>query len=165
MKNRLFLGLLMVVLLGSWMSARADFFKFKKRVPLETVQITAEFDANSTTPTLMHLVVVFDPDLLKELGKLKGPQYFEKANDIINDHPDLLEVTEWEVAPGQVIPRQGIIIRGNAPYGGLIFARFMSAGDHRVKVGKQKHIKLRLLKDKMVIVHDDTAKKRDKKKK
>jgi hypothetical protein len=133
---------------------------FKRRLPLETVQITAEPEANNTTPVLVHLVVVFDPDLLKELGKLKGPQYFERANDIFNDHPDMLEITAWDMAPGQVAPDRSIVIRGNAPLGALVFARMMTPGDHRIKVGKKHHLKLRLTPQAMVMVPDPPARKK-----
>ncbi len=146
-----FLILLCTLLISGCGTIKSAAQYFKIKFPLQTIQITSVPDANDTMPTPIHLLIIFDKDLLAELGKLSAAKYFENAQQILNDHPDMLEVHSYEIMPGQVLPEQFVQFRNFPAEGGLLFANLVAPGEHRIKIGNQKKLKLRVQKNKINI--------------
>lgn len=114
---------------------------------IESVSIYAEPDVNQNSATAVDLVLVYNQELLKTLGRLSAASYFASSRQLLLDNPSLLDVWHWELIPGQVVedfqPTQD---KGDA-YGAYVFANYLTPGDHRVKVAPNGIVKILLLRD------------------
>lgn len=114
---------------------------------IDTVSIYAEPDANQNSAIAVDLVLVYNQDLLKTLGKMSAAAYFSSSKQLLLDNPTLLDIWHWELVPGQVVenfsPPQD---KGDA-YGAYVFANYLTPGDHRVRVAPNGVVKILLLRD------------------
>jgi type VI secretion system protein len=90
---------------------------------------------NSDNPLPVDVVWVYDEELLKELLKLSAKNWFEKKEQFKRDFPSdkAFEVWPWEWTPGQKVTVQKIPIKAKSK-GGIIFANYLTDGDHRARV-------------------------------
>lgn len=114
---------------------------------IESVSIYAEPDANQNSAIAVDLVLVYNQELLKTLGKMSAAKYFASSKQLLLDNPTLLDIWHWELVPGQIVenfkPEQD---KGDA-YGAYVFANYLTPGDHRVRVAPNGIVKIRLLRD------------------
>lgn len=114
---------------------------------IDTVSIYAEPDANQNSAIAVDLVLVYNQDLLKTVGKMSAAAYFSSSRQLLLDNPSLLDIWHWELVPGQIVedfsPPQD---KGDA-YGGYVFANYLTPGDHRVRVAPNGIVKILLLRD------------------
>lgn len=114
---------------------------------MQSVSIYAEPDANQNSAIAVDLVLVYNQELLKVVGKMSAGQYFASSKQLLLDNPSLLDIWHWELIPGQIVdnfaPPQD---KGDA-YGGYVFANYLTPGDHRVKVAPNGIVKILLLRD------------------
>jgi type VI secretion system protein len=114
---------------------------------MKSVSIFVEPDANQNSATAVDLVLVYNEELVKTIGKMSAAKYFESSSQLLLDNPTLLDVWHWELVPGQIVedfePPQE---KGDA-FGGFVFANYLTPGDHRVKVAPNGIVKILLLKN------------------
>lgn len=114
------------------------------QVFLETVSVSVDANANQDTAVAMDLLIVYEDALVNTLFKLSALEYFEKKAQILRDTPGQMDVWSWEVVPGQIIPPRPIKMTQSIPRGAIVFANYLTPGDHRVRVGKEKAILVKL---------------------
>lgn len=114
---------------------------------MQSVSIYAQPDANQNSAIAVDLVLVYNQELLKTVGKMSAGKYFASSKQLLLDNPSLLDIWHWELIPGQIVdnfvPPQD---KGDA-YGGYVFANYLTPGDHRVKVAPNGIVKILLLRD------------------
>lgn len=112
------------------------------------VKVNISENANLNSPVALDLLVVYDKGLLDELLGLSSKKWFEKREQIKLDHlkGEDLDYWGWEWVPGQKVSEQKIPLKPRAE-GGLIFARYLSPGTHRVRINPFKDISVHLLEN------------------
>lgn len=114
---------------------------------MDSVAIYTAPDANQNSAIAVDLVLVYNQELLKTLGQMSALKYFAASRQLLLDNPSLLDIWHWELVPGQVVenfsPAQD---KGDA-YGAYVFANYLTAGDHRLKVAPDGIVKILLLRD------------------
>lgn len=113
----------------------------------DSVRIQVDYDANNDSATAVDMVVVYDEALLKELLTMTSEKYFANARQLRRDFPGKLETFHWEVVPGQTIQHDNLKFKKSSPYGAVVFARYISPGDHRQSIGSQEFLAIHLMKD------------------
>ncbi|AIL13382.1 hypothetical protein IM40_07555 [Candidatus Paracaedimonas acanthamoebae] len=111
---------------------------------LKSVSISLDNDANRNSATAIELLIIYKMELLKSLIKINAADYFASSDQIKRDYPDMLEVYRWELTPGQSITDYKIKANGDDPLGIIIFADYLTPGNHRERVGNAAAIHLRL---------------------
>ncbi len=107
---------------------------------VDSVSIVVDNDANESSATMVDIVVVHDQTLLAKLMGLTAQDYFQASEQIRRDNPGLIEIFRWEVVPGQCMFKVPVNIKGSSPVGGLVFARYIAPGQHRVRLGKDRDL-------------------------
>lgn len=104
------------------------------KVWVEKINLKASDDLNDNSPVVVHVVIAYTPDLLKDLLKLDADTYFQKAQQIKDDNGENIDVFVKEVLPGR---RVDMAIKPSkvTGEGAILFARYSSKGDHRVNIG------------------------------
>lgn len=114
---------------------------------MDSVSIYAEPDANQNSAIAVDLVMIYDEELVKTLGKMSASTYFDSSKQLLLDNPTLLDIWHWELVPGQIVqdfePPQD---KGDA-FAAFVFANYLTAGDHRVKVAPTGVVKILLQKN------------------
>ena len=114
---------------------------------IQSVSIYADTDANLNSATSVDLVLVYNKELLKTIGKMPAGQYFASSRQLLLDNPTLLDVWRWELVPGQIVAGFTPDQDKGAAYGAYVFANYLTPGDHRVRVAPNGIVKIRLLRD------------------
>ncbi len=114
------------------------------KLNLKSVSISLDNDANRNSATAVELLIIYKMELLKALMKINAADYFSSSDQIKRDYPDMLEVYRWELTPGQSINNYKIKMNGDDPLGVVIFADYLTPGNHRERVGNSIDIHLRL---------------------
>lgn len=132
-------------------------FAPKPNLSLEKVMFLVDDDMNEKGATKVHLVVVYERELLNELKKMSASSYFNSVKQLVKDHPDKMKIFQWTFVAKKRITKW-IDIPYDAsfldPLGGLIFANYNSPGEHRASVPKTcKTMKVKLQKKEFQIVH------------
>ena len=105
------------------------------------VQVNVSESANQNHPVQLDLLLVYKKKLGKKLLKLSAKEWFAKRDQFKRDYPDRkrFDSWEWEWVPGQQVVEQKLPLRGRAKLG-IIFANYLSPGDHRVRIHPRKSI-------------------------
>lgn len=116
-------------------------------------------DANNDSATAVDIVLVYDEGLVKEFIGMPADKYFANAKQFRNDYAQNVSVYHWEVVPGQLIPSQRLNITRSAPLAAFVYARYLSPGDHRIRIGDQEYLSIHLKKEgfELVSLESDTA--------
>lgn len=114
---------------------------------IESVSIYAEPDANQNSAIAVDLVMVYNLELLKTIGKMSAAKYFASARQLLLDNPSLLDIWHWELVPGQMVAGFVPDQEKGAAYGAYVFANYLTPGDHRVKVAPDGIVNILLLRD------------------
>lgn len=109
------------------------------------VQVQVARQANLNNPVAVDVLLVFDEALLKELQKMPAREWFDKREQIKRDFPDTrgFEVWEHEWVPGQDVAELVLPYRV-ATKGAVIFANYLTPGDHRGRWDGRENITLGL---------------------
>jgi type VI secretion system protein len=114
------------------------------------LHVTVEIDekANQDNPIALDLLFVYDEKLLERLLQMPAKEWFEKRDQIKRDYleGDGLDYWGWEWVPNQKIPIQELPLKSGAE-GALVFADYLSPGDHRIRVDPFKDISIHLKKE------------------
>ena len=114
------------------------------QVFLEGVYVTVDPNANQDTPVAMDVIVVYEEALVQSLFKLSAAQYFSQKFQIIRDNPGQMDIFSYEVVPGQNVDPRSITLSRPIPFGGVVFANYLTPGDHRIRIGKEIAAKITL---------------------
>lgn len=107
------------------------------------MEVTVSPSLNGNTPVPVDVVVVYDKGLLEDLQGLSARQWFEQREQILRDNPKRLDTWSWEWVPGQEVATQ-VLEFDLGTAGGLIFADYLEAGDHRLRFDPHQHFRLSL---------------------
>lgn len=117
---------------------------------INSVSIYATPDANQNSAIAIDLVMVYNIELLKTIGKMSAAKYFTSVRQLLIDNPLLLDIWHWELVPGQMVvgfaPPQD---KGPA-FGAYVFANYLTPGDRRLKVAPDGIVDILLLRDDLV---------------
>ena len=121
---------------------------------LKTISLILDTDANYTSATEIDLVMVYKHELMKSLMKMKAAEYYALADQIRRDYPEMLKVWHWELTPGQSLNNipLSMCYRDKGPFGAVIFARYLTPGDHRVRIGSETDIHVLLKREDLCII-------------
>ena len=108
--------------------------------------------ANRDAPVPVSFVAAKDPKFFERLLGLSAKQWFEQREQLRRDDPSgqLFTEWEWEHVPGYAPPPVVIEVDGNA-IGAVIFANYHSPGDHRIRIGPQRRLRIELGDDDVVV--------------
>lgn len=138
--------LLSLLLSASILAACSSSSEVTPELSVSAVTIYAEPDANQNSATSIDVVLVYDNELLGSISKLTASKYFEASNQLRLDNPSLLDVWRWELVPGQVVSNFPIDSDKGSAFGGVVFANYLTPGDHRVKIPPSGEVKILLQK-------------------
>lgn len=126
---------------------------------LSSVELRVDMDANDDSATAVDLILVYDEGLVKEFIGMPADKYFANAKQFRRDYPQNIEVFHWEVVPGQLIPSQRLQIKKSSPLGAFVYARYMTPGDHRIRIGSQEYLSVHLMREgfELVTLESETA--------
>lgn len=117
---------------------------FPPRVELRDVTIDVEPKANNNTPVALDFVAASDPQMLERLKATPASQWFEQREQLQRDYPAGFTVWSLEVVPGQFLALADNPLRGHKADGLLIYARYNTAGAHRLLLDAQHSIWLKV---------------------
>jgi hypothetical protein len=113
------------------------FFSGKVELELEQVMLVIDDDMNHKSAVKLHIVVVYEQELIGELRKMSSNQYFSSIKQISKDHPDKIKVFEWKLVAKKRITKW-IALPHNTkfltPLAGFVFASYSSPGEHRAVI-------------------------------
>ncbi len=135
-----FLCLLLILIQGACSEAPPPV----PQVFLEKAYISIDPKANLDTAIAMDLLVVYEDGLVETLFKRSALDYFENKEQILRDNPGQIDVWSWEVVPGQIVAPRSIIMTQPIPRGAVVFANYLTPGDHRIRLGKEMAVEIKL---------------------
>lgn len=100
-------------------------------------------DANLDSPVAVSFVVVHDKKLLERLMELPARSWFEQREQLLRDFPRQLQAWTWEWIPDQQVPPLRKRFKAGAR-GGLVFADYLTEGDHRARFDPYRPFRLDL---------------------
>ncbi len=141
MKKRfyLFIPLLLLISCSMWVRTRS---LFGDKMDIH-VFITE--DANLNHAFAVDVIYVYDKTFLKKLLELPAQQWFQKRQQLWNDlyQDNAFEYWSWEWVPGQQVDQIELPLRAGA-IAGVIYASYLSDGEHRIRFNPHHSINLLL---------------------
>ena len=116
------------------------------KVWLHEVQFNVAKDMNNNAPVSVKIVIVYDNDLYKKMGKLTAAQFFEQEASLAADNAGKFEVFNAEIVPGQKNDPLLIEPKDTSGVGIWVFGRYATPGPHRQSIGTDRIVQLNLLK-------------------
>jgi len=109
------------------------------------VQVQTDPLANQNNPVAVDVLFVYDRDLLATLLKMSASDWFAKREQLARDYPEQsgFAVWSWEWVPGQIVLPQALPLQPKAR-AGVVFARYLSPGEHRARFDPSYGISLEL---------------------
>ena len=120
-------------------------------IEVQSVTLVAASNANDDTAIPVEFIVAYDQGVFVELMSMTAREYFQKAGQIKNDYPNIIQTWHWEIIPGQALNNQPIKITGDEPVGAVVFADYVNQGDHRIRVGAGEQMRIHLREDTFTI--------------
>ncbi len=118
-------------------STFGDFFVPKGGVNLEQIMLVTNKNMNRGGAVKVHVVIVYERELVSEFMKMSATQYFQRVDQLIKDYSDKMKIFAWElVAKERITPWIDIKypVDHMVPLAAFIFADYSSAGDHRIRI-------------------------------
>lgn len=114
--------------------------------PAFTFRVVGEPLANLDTPIAVDLVLVRDRKLLDRLAQLPASEWFAQRAQFPRDllGEPKMQFISWEWAPGQSIEKPVQAQYSAKGRGAILFARYRTSGQHRVRVDPLKRFTLHL---------------------
>jgi type VI secretion system protein len=113
----------------------------------ERLLLKADLSArtNQNYAVSVEIVFVYGDDLLKEMLKLPAREWFRRREALKRDYPGATGFSSflWEWVPGKRTITQKLRFK-RAPKGVVLFANYITPGDHRVRVEPGRAIALHL---------------------
>lgn len=150
MKRNLFQPIVKTIVMSLTLSLWACTNDTLPELSLDTVSIYTDIDANQNSAIAVDLVIVYDEEVEKTLGKLSAAKYFASSKQLLLDNPTLLDIWHWELVPGQIVQNFEPPQEQGDAYAAYVFANYLTPGDHRLKVAPSGVVKILLQKNDLV---------------
>ncbi|MDR2645963.1 MAG: hypothetical protein LBC04_02190 [Holosporaceae bacterium] len=114
-----------------------EIFSSKGGLALEEVMLSVEENMNNNGAVKMHIVIVYEKELLEELMKMSAEEYFRHIKQLTKDHPDKMKIFEWElVAKKRIMPWKKLDYPADnmTPLAGIIFAKYHGTEVYRERI-------------------------------
>jgi type VI secretion system protein len=122
------------------------------------LQVRLTQRANQNSPVPVSLVAVKEPKFLERVVQFNAKQWFEQREQLHRDDPSgqLFSEWEWEYVPGYSPPDRVIEVDGNA-IAKMVFANYRTPGEHRIRLGGQRKLRIELGDEDFVVHAIDDA--------
>ncbi|EMN3920563.1 T6SS protein Cts2N [Citrobacter farmeri] len=124
---------------------------WSNQVELKTVVIDTAADANDNTPVAVDIVAIADASLVPVVQTLSATQWFNARAQLQRDYPGGLQVWSLELVPGSRFTADDNPLSGAPAEATLLFARYRSEGEHRLRLDKTTALHLQLMADEAVL--------------
>jgi type VI secretion system protein len=120
---------------------------------LETVQVRASADANTSSATAVDMVFVYDPAVIDVLQAVPASDWFNRKRQFLLDYPKGISVMSWEIVPSSVLPPWTVPDdmlsndAGDDATAAFVFADYLSPGAHRARLESGVGIRIDLARD------------------
>lgn len=151
MKNGLYHSAI-VILFGLFISLNSGCSLWQNRVAFNDVVIETVPDVNDNTPVAVDIVAVADSALLPTVQSLSAAQWFSAKSQLLRDNPDGLHIWSLELVPGSRFVTESSPLHGVKAETTLVFSRYISAGEHRLRLDKADSLHLLLMTDEAILV-------------
>lgn len=98
------------------------------------VTLDVDQEANELSPVPTEVVFVFNAALVDQLGALTAEDWFRQRDQIRNDFPSGYRSLYWELVPGQRLDVDPAPIARSGARAVFLFARYTTAGAHRLRL-------------------------------
>jgi type VI secretion system protein len=129
---------------------------FGPEVAIDEISITAAPNANDDSPTTVDVVLLYDASLTDQFLQMTAAQWFDRREQLTRDFPDSIQVSSWEVVPGQTLSDLEVDRRSGTT-AGFVFARFARPGPHRLRLTDQSTVEVRLMEHSFSLVAEGTS--------
>ena len=111
----------------------------------DSVTLAADADANLNSAVAVDLVMLHDDETLGLVQNLPAAKWFATRDDLFKTFPKGLTFQSVEVVPGQTLQIKQDIFLQKRQTATLVFANYLTPGEHRVRVDQLKgHVLLQL---------------------
>ena len=124
---------------------------WQNRVAFNDVVIETAADANDNTPVAVDIVAIADNALLPTVQSLSATQWFNAKSQLLRDSPDGLHVWSLELVPDSRFVTKSSLCTALRQRQFCCFARYSSAGEHRLTLEKADSLHLLLMTDEAVL--------------
>ncbi len=117
--------------------------------PAFSFRVKAEALANLDSPVAVDLVLVQDRKLLARVAELPSATWFAEREQFQRDllGSPHIRIKSWEWAPGQSVDQPIHVQYPAKGWAAILFARYRTPGQHRVRVDPIRQFTLRLGKE------------------
>lgn len=116
-------------------------------VDIHSVVIDVAPDANDNAPVAVDIVAIADAALIPPIQSLSAEQWFTAKKQIVRDAPEALHIWSLELVPGSHFVADNNPLKGQPAEAILLFARYRSEGDHRLRLDNTAALHLLLMTD------------------
>lgn len=134
------LGWIRLVLIAVLAACAADDATIRTRM----VELDVAAGANGDNPVALDLVLAYDPALVEQLAGLSAADWFRRRGEIRLAFPTVVEVSSFEVVPGQPGLVHEVSEKGEEAIAAFVFADYASQGPHRARVDALERFAVRL---------------------
>lgn len=127
---------------------------WQSRVDIHSVVIDVAEDANDNAPVAVDIVAIRDAALIPKIQSISAEQWFQAKAQIVRDAPDALGIWSLELVPGSHFVAENNPLQGQAAEAIVLFARYRSEGDHRLRLDNVSSLHLRLMTDDLALVSE-----------
>jgi len=124
---------------------------WQSRVELKAVVIETVPEANDNAPVAVDIVAISDSALLPAIQALTATQWFNAKSQLLRDAPDGLRIWSLELVPGSRFVADDNPLQGVPAKAILLFARYRSEGEHRLRLDNTDSLHLLLMTDEAVL--------------
>lgn len=139
--NRIILHLILSVLL----ILTSGCSLWQSRVDISSVVIDVAQDANDNAPVAVDMVAISDAALIAQIQSLSAEQWFTAKPQLLRDAPNALHIWSLELVPGSHFVTENNPLKGTPAQAIVLFARYRSDGDHRLRLDKTTSLHLLLM--------------------
>lgn len=117
------------------------------------IQVEVRQAANQNSPIAVELLLVESKESLDQLKAMSAREWFAGREQFLRDAPKGVNACSWqegpclwEWVPGQTVETLTVEYKPG-PRWGVIFADYVTPGDHRIVVEPRKHFRLLLAEE------------------
>lgn len=111
-------------------------------VNVRKISIIAEKNANQDGAVAVELVLIYDASVAGEIMNMQAREYFQVSEQKKRDNPNIIKGYRWELTPGQSVINESVSLGGKKPFAAVIFADYITPGDHRIRIGTGEHLEV-----------------------
>ncbi|AGR58614.1 TPA: T6SS protein Cts2N [Salmonella bongori] len=124
---------------------------WQNRVGLDSVVIDTAPLANDNAPIAVDIVAIADASLVPVIQTLSASQWFNAKSQYLHDYPNGLHIWSLELVPDSHFVADENPLKGAQAQTLLLFARYRSEGEHRLRLDNMDSLHLRLMMDDAVL--------------